>query len=68
VPSLKKKLVAVDLQLKVVLLFVLVALVPLSIMGVLAMVTAEELIRTRVTNEIEHVATDKAALLERWIS
>lgn len=65
---MKKRLVAVDLQLKVVLLFVLVALVPLSIMGVLAMVTAEELIRTRVTNEIEHVAADKAALLERWIS
>ena len=65
---MKKRLVAVDLQLKVVLLFVLVALVPLCIMGVLAMVTAEELIRTRVTNEIEHVAADKAALLERWIS
>lgn len=65
---MKKRLVAAHLQLKVMLLFVFVALVPLCIMGTLAMVTAEELILGMATNQIEHLAADKAALLERWIS
>ena len=64
----RKRLVFSNLQLKVMLLFVFVALAPLCVMGILAMVTAEELILNGVTNQIEHLAADKAALLERWIS
>ena len=64
----RKKLVFGNLQLKVMLLFVLIALAPLCVVGTLAMGTAEELILGMATNQIEHVAADKAALLERWIS
>lgn len=65
---MKKRLLFTDLQLKVMLLFVLVALAPLCMVGILALSTAEELITGMVTNQIEHVVADKAALLERWIS
>jgi two-component system, NtrC family, sensor kinase len=57
-----------NLQIKVMLLFVLLALAPLGIMGALAIKTAEELIISMVKNQIQHVAADKATLLERWIS
>jgi len=67
-PGLKKRLVFTNLQLKLMLLFVLLALVPLGVMGVFAIKTAEELIFNMVRNQIEQVAADKAALLERWIS
>lgn len=56
------------MQLKLMLLFFVVALVPLSGVGMLSIRTAEELILSMVTNQIEHIAADKAALLERWIS
>ena len=65
---MKKRLVLSNLQLKVMLLFVLLALAPLCVVGTVAMGTAEELILGMATNQIEHVAADKAALLERWIS
>jgi two-component system, NtrC family, sensor kinase len=64
----KKRLVFANLQIKVMLLFVLLALAPLGIMGALAIKTAEELIISMVKNQIQHVAADKATLLERWIS
>ncbi|MDD2901977.1 MAG: cache domain-containing protein, partial [Syntrophales bacterium] len=57
-----------NLQIKVMLLFVAIALVPLGVMGFFAIKTAEELILSMVKNQIQHVAMDKAALLERWIS
>jgi signal transduction histidine kinase len=50
------------------LLFLVFALVPLCSVGLLSIRTAEELILDMATNQIEHVAADKAALLERWIS
>jgi two-component system, NtrC family, sensor kinase len=65
---LKKKLFFTNLQVKVMLLFVAIALAPLGIMGAFALKTAEELISSMVKNQIQHVAVDKAALLERWIS
>jgi len=65
---LRKKLFLTNLQIKVMLLFVAIALVPLGVMGAFAIKTAEGLILNMVKNQIEHVATDKAALLERWIS
>jgi two-component system, NtrC family, sensor kinase len=63
-----QKPIFANLQIKVMLLFVLLALAPLGIMGALAIKTAEELIISMVKNQIAHVAADKAALLERWIS
>jgi signal transduction histidine kinase len=57
-----------NLQIKVGFLFLLVALIPLGIVGTFSIRTAEDLIMNMVSNELENVATDKAALLERWIS
>lgn len=50
------------------LLFSLFALVPLSALGAFSVHTAKELILNIVTNEVAHVARDKAELLKRWIS
>jgi two-component system, NtrC family, sensor kinase len=63
-----QKPIFANLQIKVMLLFVLLALAPLGIMGALAIKTAEELIISMVKNQIAHVAADKATLLERWVS
>jgi two-component system, NtrC family, sensor kinase len=63
-----QKPIFANLQIKVMLLFVLLALAPLGIMGALAIKTAEELIISMVKNQIKHVAADKATLLERWVS
>jgi len=57
-----------NLQIRVMLLFLLAALVPLSIVGAFSIRTAEEIITSMITSELENVASDKAALLERWIS
>lgn len=65
---MNKKFFLANLQIKVMLLFVAIALVPLGVMGAFAIKTAEELILNMVKNQIKHVAVDKAALLERWIS
>ena len=50
------------------LLFLLCALVPLSIVGAFSIRTAEELITDMVSSQLENVADDKAALLDRWMS
>ncbi len=55
------------LQLKLMLLFFILELVPLCGVGMLSIRTAERLILNMVTNQIEHIAADKAAMLERWI-
>jgi two-component system, NtrC family, sensor kinase len=57
-----------NLQIKVGILFLLVALIPLGIVGAFSIKTAEDIITNMVSNELENVATDKAALLERWLS
>jgi signal transduction histidine kinase len=56
------------MQFKLMLLFLVFALVPLCSVGVLSIRTAEELILRMATNQIEQVVADKAALLERWIT
>jgi signal transduction histidine kinase len=56
------------MQVKLMLLFLVFAMVPLCAVGVLSIRTAEDLILSIATNQIEHVVADKAALLERWIS
>lgn len=57
-----------SMQVKLMLLFLVFSLVPLCTVGVLSVQTAEQLILSMATNQIEHVVADKAALLERWIS
>ncbi|GAB4349980.1 MAG: hypothetical protein Kow0099_33320 [Candidatus Abyssubacteria bacterium] len=57
-----------NLQVRVMLLFLLISLVPLGVVGAFSVRTAEELIMNLVSNHLENVADDKAALLERWIS
>jgi len=65
---LNKKFIFSNLRIKVMLLFVFLALAPLGLVGFFAIKTAEELILNMVKNQLENVAVDKAALLERWIS
>ncbi len=57
-----------NLRLKVLLLFLLIALVPLILMAVFSIRTAEELIIRMASNQLGNVADDKVSLLERWIS
>ncbi len=57
-----------NMQVKLMLLFFVVTLGPLCAVGIFSIRTAEELILSMAANQIEHVAADKAALLERWIS
>lgn len=56
------------MQVKLMFFFFAFALVPLCAAGTFAVKTAEELILSMAGNQIQHVALDKAALLERWIS
>lgn len=59
---------ASKLQIKVGFLFLLVALIPLGIVGAFSIRTADGLIMSLVSSELENLAADKAALLERWLS
>ncbi|MGV8074641.1 MAG: ATP-binding protein [Syntrophobacteraceae bacterium] len=65
---LKEKLLINSMQVKLMLLFFVFALAPLCALGMISIRTAEELILNMATNQIQQVAVDKAALLERWIS
>ncbi len=64
---MKARLLSNNLQIKVRLLFLLVALVPLGIMSIFPLKTAKKLIITMAASQLENVADDKAALLEKWI-
>ncbi len=48
--------------------FLLLALIPLGVVGVFSIRTAEKLIVGLVRNQLLNVADDKAHLLERWLS
>jgi signal transduction histidine kinase len=56
-----------NLQLKVTLVFLLVSLVPLGTVSIFSVRTANKVIESIVENELENVAAEKQALLERWI-
>ncbi|MFZ5572253.1 MAG: ATP-binding protein [Thermodesulfobacteriota bacterium] len=58
----------VNLQVKVMLLFLIISLLPLSIVGVFSITTTENLIVEMVMQQLENVAADKASILERWLS
>jgi len=57
-----------NFQIRVMLLFLVIALIPLAIVGAFSIRTAEQLIISTVSNQLENVADDKAAALEKWIS
>ena len=55
------------LRTKLVLLFLVLVLVPLAVIGVFSIDTTEALIENLVLRQLENVAADKAAILERWL-
>ncbi|MCE5334790.1 MAG: HAMP domain-containing protein [Desulfobacteraceae bacterium] len=57
-----------NIQIKLMLLLFVFALVPLCIVGILSIGTAEELISRMADNTVRHLVSDRAALLEKWIS
>ncbi|MGA1840254.1 MAG: ATP-binding protein [bacterium] len=57
-----------NLQFKVLLLFLLIALAPLILMAAFSIRTAEDLIIRMASNQLGNVADDKVSLLERWLS
>ncbi len=57
-----------NLQLKVTLAFLLVSLVPLGTASVFSVRTANEVVESIVQNQLENVAAEKQALLERWLT
>ncbi len=65
-PFSRKKRVF-NLRAKVMLIFLILALVPLMIIGWFSLQTTEELIVSMVIRQLENAATDKGALLERWL-
>ncbi|MFO7963768.1 MAG: cache domain-containing protein [Desulfobacterales bacterium] len=52
---------------KLVLLFLVLALVPLAVIGGFSIKTTEALIESLVVRQLENIAADKAAILERWL-
>ncbi|MCU0614526.1 MAG: hypothetical protein MUD09_05520, partial [Desulfobacterales bacterium] len=63
---LKNKLIF-NLQTKLMLIFLLVALVPIAAVGVFSIKTTEQLIVNLVMRQLENIADDKVAILERWV-
>ncbi|HUT11306.1 MAG TPA: cache domain-containing protein [Thermoguttaceae bacterium] len=57
-----------NLQLKVTVVFLLVSLVPLGTVSIFSVRTADNVIESIVQNQLENVAAEKQALLERWIT
>ena len=57
-----------SLQLKLALGFLSVSLVPLGVVCLSSVRTADQLIESIVTNQLENVAADKQQLLHRWIA
>ena len=55
------------LKTKMVFLFMVLALVPLAVLGVFSINSTESLIENLVLRQLENIATDKAAILERWL-
>jgi len=56
-----------SLRTKVMLIFLVLALGPLIIIGRFSLKLTEELIGSMVIRQLENVAADKVAILERWL-
>jgi signal transduction histidine kinase len=57
-----------SLRFRVAAAFLLVSTIPLGIVGVFSVRTADRLIVGTVTNQLENLAADKAELLRRWMA
>lgn len=57
-----------NLQFRVAVVFLLVSLVPLGIVGVFSVQTADRVIASIVSNQLENMAEEKSELLERWLT
>ncbi|SPD75620.1 Histidine kinase [uncultured Desulfobacterium sp.] len=67
VPFFIKRWFAFNLQAKVMLIFILLALGPFAAIGAFSIKSTEQLIFNMVMRQLENVAADKAAILERWL-
>ena len=56
-----------NLRAKVLFIFLILALVPFMIIGWFSLKTTQDLIVNMVMRQLENVALDKVALLERWL-
>lgn len=56
-----------SLRAKVMLLFLVLALAPLAGIGWFSIRTAERLVASMMIRQLENVAADKVAILERWL-
>lgn len=65
--SRENKTWTLSLQTKVMLIFLVLALGPLLIIGWFSLKFTEELISSMVIRQLENVAADKVAILERWL-
>jgi len=57
-----------SLRFRVAAAFLLVSTIPLGIVGVFSVQTADRLIVSTATNQLENLAADKAELLRRWMA
>jgi signal transduction histidine kinase len=57
-----------NLQLRITLIFLLISLLPLGVLSVFAVRTADAVITSIVTNQLENMASEKQELLQRWLS
>jgi two-component system, NtrC family, sensor kinase len=64
---LKNKFI-LNLQTKLMIIFLMVALVPIAAVGIFSIKTTQQLIVNMVMRQFENVAVDKVAILERWLS
>lgn len=66
--KLIKKRTVLNLQTKLMLIFMIVALIPITAVGVFSIKTTQQLIMNMVMSQLENIAVDKVAILERWLS
>jgi len=62
-----KKGRTINLRARVMFIFLVLALIPLVIIGWFSLKTTEELIASMVIRQLENAAADKVAILERWL-
>ena len=67
VPIVRSRFIT-SLQVKLPLAFLGVALVPLGIVGLFAVRSADNLIESIVVNQLMNLAADKEQLIEKWIA
>jgi two-component system NtrC family sensor kinase len=64
---LNKKKFTFNLRTKVILIFLVLVLIPLTIIGTFSIKATEQLIFEMVMRQLENVAVDKTTILQRWL-